>query len=438
MALPRVLARHGAFAHQCNKRGEARNAVTVWPHGHCGTGRLAFRGPRLPGEYRRSPSCPANVCRDHHRDTMSKSVAAKPRRRILCRTTFVCASIFCRFHFGQHLLSTERCRQELFLRYVTLARGPQIGQRFRRSVSSVHCTHKARACSLFSGRINRLFTRLSHLVLHAPHARPSAPSQQDKRHSPLSHHPHSPSLQSLFEMERPSRHTHGFVQHDGSVVAVSLQPYHSSGRAAATAVGSLVGAFAAPMQSTGLIPIVPSHLMDGVCSYRPRRQAGSRRHEAVFFFRKAVPSVPGRLLACGWLGSGRPTTERQPLPPMRERSTCDTQRTALHGRSWHGRQHTCNEAAPWTAACSIERSVRHSQLAKMQEEVGVTFSALLNTTHHAEASATTTLRTCARGKAPRRQLPAEEQHALPGAFSKAGSLVPPTDIAALRSVRTPS
>ena len=30
----------------------ARNAVTVWPHGHCGTGRLAFRVPRPPGEYR--------------------------------------------------------------------------------------------------------------------------------------------------------------------------------------------------------------------------------------------------------------------------------------------------------------------------------------------------------------------------------------------------
>ena len=288
------------------KRGEARNAVTVWPHGHCGTGRLAFRGPRLPGEYRQSLSCPANVCRDHQRLTMSKSVAAKPRRRILCRTTFVCASMFCRFSFGQQLLSTEMCRQELFLRYVTLARGPQIGQRFRRSVSSAHCTHKARACSLFSGRINRLFTRLSHLVLHAPHARPSAPSQQDKRHPALSHHPHSPSPQSLFEMERPSRHTHGFVQHDGSVVAVSLQPYHSSGRAAATAVGSLVGAFAAPMQSTVLIPIVASYLVDGVCSYRPRRQAWLRRHEAVFFPEKQFRLCRNACwLAASW-GAGGP------------------------------------------------------------------------------------------------------------------------------------
>ena len=198
--------------------------------------------------------------------------------------------------------ATERCRQELFLRYVTLARGPQIGQRFSpRSVSSVHCTHKARACSLFSGRINRLFTRLSHLVLHAPHARPSAPSHRISVTQPLSHHPHSPSPQSLFEMERPSRHTHGFVQHDGSVVAVSLQPYHSSGRAAATAVGSLVGAFAAPMQSTGLIPIVPSYLMDGVCSYRPRRQAGSRRHEAVFF-QKSSSVCAGTLVGLRLVG----------------------------------------------------------------------------------------------------------------------------------------
>ena len=168
--------------HQCNKRGEARNVVTVWPHGHWGACRLAFRVPRPPGEYVLR-MFPPTIIRD------TRCLSAKPT--VLCRTPFVCACSFGRFYFEQQLLSRGADRN--------LSSGPSLRHvvvRFRSTFARPFHQFSVltrRALVLFlAGRINRLLTRLVHVLSHVP-LHVLFPHSRDEHHPPLSHHPQGPS-----------------------------------------------------------------------------------------------------------------------------------------------------------------------------------------------------------------------------------------------------
>ena len=254
-----------------------------------------------------------------------------------------------------------------------------------RFISSLY-SQSARLFS-FQRAVNRLFTRLAHLVLHA---RMQVLLHLVNRISitQLCLIIHTARLLKVFLNGAPFS-AHPRFRAARNVVAVSLQPFHDP--------------------ECGL-------LSDGWrVHFRPRRQAWLPRHEAVF------PEKWFRLWGAGGLG----------LKASQYRPSGNAPHTTRSGPLSMGVDGTAasihaTKQRRWTAACSIERSVRPSQLAKMQEEVGMTFRALLNTTHHAEASPTTTLRTCTRGTAPRRQLPTE-QHACFARRSQQGGLAGTAD-----------